>query len=63
MSLADRLYEKARYYELLAASCAERAPLDPDDLDGLRLCAVNWTVVAIVLREMGAILDGEEGGW
>lgn len=60
MSLADRLFEKARQYEQLAASYDERAPLVVEGQGDWQLCAVAWTVVAIALRELGSVLDGED---
>jgi hypothetical protein len=52
---ADRLNEKAREYEVLAASHAERAPLGAA---GEHVAAATaFTVVAIVLREVAETLD------
>jgi hypothetical protein len=52
---ADRLNEKARDYEVLAASHAERAPLG--DASERAAAATAFTVVAIVLREVACSLD------
>jgi hypothetical protein len=52
---ADRLNEKARDYEVLAASHAERAPLDAAGQH--EAAATAFTVVAIVLREVACSLD------
>jgi hypothetical protein len=52
---ADRLNEKARDYEVLAASHAERAPLDVAGQH--EAAATAFTVVAIVLREVACSLD------
>ena len=52
---ADLLNEKAREYEVLAASHTERAPLG---VRGEHLAAATaFTVVAIVLREVACSLD------
>ena len=61
MSLSDRIFQKARHYEVLAASYSKRAPLEApegrlEDQSG----AVAFTIVAVVLRELGSILDGED---
>jgi hypothetical protein len=62
MSLADRLFEKARHYETLAASCGERAPIEPPERRlEFGTSAVAFTVTAIILRELAALLDGEDG--
>lgn len=55
MEPAERLTEKAREYELLAASHAERAPLGAAGEHAA--AATAFTVVAIVLREMADALD------
>ena len=55
MEAADRLNEKARDYEVLAASHAERAPLG--NADEHSAAATAFTVVAIVLREVASSLD------
>ena len=54
MDAADRLLDKARAYELLAASHAERAPIAGTDH---AVAATGFTVAAIVLREVAAALD------
>ncbi len=60
MSLSDRIVQKARYYEVLAASYSERAPLEaPEGRLEYQSGAVAFTIVAVVLRELGSILDGE----
>jgi hypothetical protein len=54
---ADRLVDKAREYELLAASHTERAPLGAT---GEHTAAASaFTVIAIVLREVAGALDQE----
>ena len=55
MEAADRLNEKARDYEVLAASHTERAPLG--DADEHKAAATAFTVIAIVLREVAYSLD------
>jgi hypothetical protein len=52
---ADRLNEKAREYEVLAASHTERAPLGATAEH--TSAATAFTVVAIVLREVACSLD------
>jgi len=52
---ADLLNEKAREYELLAASHTERAPLGATGEHAA--AATAFTVVAIVLREVAVSLD------
>jgi hypothetical protein len=44
MSLADRLFQKARHYETLAASYRERAPIEPRADEGA-LCPLQRSVV------------------
>ena len=63
MSLADRLFEKARHYETLAASYGERAPITepPERRLEYATSAVAFTVTAIILRELASVLDGEDG--
>jgi hypothetical protein len=52
---SDRLNEKAREYEVLAASHRERAPLGAT---GEHIAAASaFVVVAIVLREVAESLD------
>jgi hypothetical protein len=52
---AERLNEKAREYEVLAASHTERAPLGAT---GEHVAsATAFTVVAIVLREVAQTLE------
>ena len=55
MDPADLLNEKAREYELLAASHTERAPLGATGEH--TAAATAFTVVAIVLREVAGCLD------
>ena len=55
MEPAERLTEKAREYELLAASHAERAPLGAAGGDAAS--ATAFTVIAIVLREVADALE------
>lgn len=50
MDAAERLEEKAREYEVLAASHTERAPLGA--IGEHTGAATAFTVVAIVLREV-----------
>ena len=50
MDAAERLAEKAREYEVLAASHTERAPLGATGEHAA--AATAFTVVAIVLREV-----------
>jgi hypothetical protein len=57
MSAPDRLVDKARAYETLAASHEERAPVLGKDH---AVVATGFIVAAIVLREVAAALD-EEG--
>jgi hypothetical protein len=54
---AERLGEKAREYEVLAASHTERAPLGAAGEHAA--AATAFTVVAIVLREVAEVLDRE----
>jgi hypothetical protein len=61
MNLADRLFEKARHYEALAASYAERAPIEPPERRlEFGTSAVAFTVTALILRELASVLDGED---
>jgi hypothetical protein len=54
--LADRLYEKARHYEALAASFSRSGSHSLlRGWEEWRLCAIAWTVVAISLRELASI--------
>ena len=55
MDPAERLYEKAREYEVLAASHTERAPLGATAKHST--AATAFTVVAVVLREVACVLD------
>ena len=55
MEAADVLNEKAREYEVLAASHTERAPLGTTAEHVA--AATAFTVVAIVLREVAASLE------
>ena len=55
MDPAERLYEKAREYEVLAASHTERAPLGATAKHAA--AATAFTVVAVVLREVACVLD------
>lgn len=55
MDPADRLNEKARDYEVLAASHTERAPLGATGEHSA--AATAFTVVAIVLREVADALE------
>jgi hypothetical protein len=59
MEASERLVGKARDYELLAESHAERAPLD-DGHGGHRAAAIAFSLAAIVLREVAAALEMEE---
>jgi hypothetical protein len=54
---AERLGEKAREYEMLAASHTERAPLGATGEHAA--AATAFTVVAIVLREVADAFDRE----
>jgi hypothetical protein len=58
MIAADRLVRIARDYELLAASCAERAGLAGVG-GGQREAAAAFILAAIVLREVAAAIDEE----
>jgi hypothetical protein len=53
---AEALNERAREYEVLAASHAERAPLG-GAAGGDGEAATAFTVVAIVLREVACALE------
>ena len=59
MIAAERLIRRARDYELLAASCAERAELPAGAGAELRESVAAFILAAIVLREVAAAL-GEE---
>jgi hypothetical protein len=59
MDPADRLVRKAREYEILAASHAERAPLAGGDGAEDSKAAVAFTLAAIVLREVAEALDDQ----
>jgi hypothetical protein len=52
---SDLLNEKARDYEVLAASEVERAPLG--DTEGHMAAAIALAAVAIALREVALALD------
>jgi hypothetical protein len=52
---AESLNEKAREYEVLAASHTERAPLGATGEH--QAAATAFTVIAIVLREVASALD------
>jgi hypothetical protein len=58
--LADRLIRSARDYELLSASCAERAELPAGAVAGQREAAAAFILAAIILREVAAVLDEVE---
>lgn len=58
MEPAERLISKARDYEVLAESHAERAPLDRQT--DHRAAAIGFAVAAIILREVAAALDDQE---
>jgi hypothetical protein len=60
MEPTDRLIGKARDYEVLAASHAERASLDRRT--DHRATAIAFAVAAIVLREVAAALEMEATG-
>ena len=60
MEPTERLIEKARDYEILAESHAERAPLDGHT--DHRAAAIGFAVAAIILREVAAALEDEEAG-
>jgi hypothetical protein len=59
MDAQERLTRKAREYEILAASHAERAPLAGVDSADSESAAVAFTLAAIVLREVALALDDE----
>jgi hypothetical protein len=59
MIAADRLIRSARDYELLSASCAERAELPAGGGGGQREAAAAFILAAIILREVAAAL-GED---
>jgi hypothetical protein len=54
---SDRLNEKARGYEVLAVSEVERAPLGRTDEHVA--AATAFAAVAIALREVADVLDGD----
>jgi hypothetical protein len=58
VSASERLTGKARDYELLAASHAERVVPVGGGIDH-RMVAVAFTVAAIVLREVAAAIEAE----
>jgi hypothetical protein len=58
MDAPDLLIGKARDYEVLAASHAERAALERGTEH--MAAATAFTVAAIVLREVAAALDGDD---
>ena len=58
MEASDRLNERARDYEVLAASEVERAPLGRTDEHVA--AATAFAAVAIALREVADVLDGDE---
>lgn len=57
MDAAERLAEKAREYEVVAASHTERAPLGGTGEHAA--AATAFTVVAIVLREVADAFEWE----
>jgi hypothetical protein len=57
MIAADSLIRSARDYELLSASCAERAELPAGAGAGQREAAAAFILAAIVLREVAAALS------
>jgi len=57
MIAAERLIRSARDYELLAASCAERAELPAGGGAGQREAVAAFILAAIILREVAAALD------
>jgi len=58
MDAVDRLNEKAREYEVLAAWHAERAPIGAAGARGEHSAsATAFVVVAIVLREVAGALE------
>jgi hypothetical protein len=59
MIAADRLIRSARDYELLAASCAERAELPAGGGGGQRESVAAFILAAIILREIALAIDGE----
>ena len=58
MEARELLNEKARDYEVLAASEVERAPLG--GTDERVAAATAFAAVAIALREVADALDGDE---
>jgi hypothetical protein len=59
MDPTDRLFRKARDYEILAASHAERAGLAGGDGAEYSKAAIAFTLAAIVLREVAAAVDDQ----
>jgi hypothetical protein len=59
MSLAERIERKAREYEILAASHAERAPLAGGDVAEDSEAAVAFTLAAIILREIAEAIEDQ----
>jgi hypothetical protein len=57
MNLTERLESKAREYEILAASHAERAPLAGGDAAEDSEAAIAFTLAAIILREVAGAVD------
>ena len=57
MIAADRLIRSARDYELLAASCAERAELPAGAEAGQREAVAAFILAAIILREVAEALN------
>ena len=57
MIAAERLIRSARDYELLAASCAERAGLCAGGEGGQLEAAAAFILAAIILREVAEALD------
>jgi hypothetical protein len=53
MEASELLLKKAREYEILAASYAERASFDREE----GRAAVGFTLAALVLRELAEVLD------
>ena len=59
MQTPERLTRKAREYEILAASLAERAPLLGHRREEWEKAAVAFTLAAVVLREVADVLEDE----